>query len=95
VIFFVHSTGILRRIGTKHEISVRKSREIPLEKNLSIVVSFVVITKIQLNAILSLRNSVTGGIIGMQGVRQLWTYWTRSYDPPCMHPVKEPTFNCI
>jgi hypothetical protein len=42
VIFFVHSTGILRRIGTKHEISVRKSRENPLEKNLSIVIRFVV-----------------------------------------------------
>jgi hypothetical protein len=34
--WFVHSTGILRRICTKHEISVRKSRENPLEKNLSI-----------------------------------------------------------
>jgi hypothetical protein len=45
VIFFVHSTGILRRIGTKHEISVRKSRDNPLEKNLSIVISFVVISK--------------------------------------------------
>jgi hypothetical protein len=32
VIFFVHSTGILHRIGTKHEILVRKSRENPLEK---------------------------------------------------------------
>jgi hypothetical protein len=42
VIFFVHSTGILRRIGTKHEISVRKSRENPLEKTLSIVIRFVV-----------------------------------------------------
>jgi hypothetical protein len=42
MIFFVHSTGILCRIGTKHEISVQKSRENPLEKNLSIVVSFVV-----------------------------------------------------
>jgi hypothetical protein len=42
VIFFVHSTGILRWSGTKHEISVRKSRENPLEKNLSIVISFVV-----------------------------------------------------
>jgi hypothetical protein len=40
--WFVHSTGILRRIGTKHEISVRKSRENPLEKNLSIVIRFVV-----------------------------------------------------
>ena len=29
-----------------------------------------IVTKIQLNAILSLRNSGTGGIIGMQGVRQ-------------------------
>jgi hypothetical protein len=28
--WFVHSTGILRRIGTKHEISVRKSRDNPL-----------------------------------------------------------------
>jgi hypothetical protein len=27
VIFFVHSTGILCRIGTKHEILVWKSRE--------------------------------------------------------------------
>jgi hypothetical protein len=45
VIFFVHSTGILCRIGTKHEILVRKSRENPLEKNLSIVISFVVMTK--------------------------------------------------
>jgi hypothetical protein len=43
VIFFVHSTGILRRIGTKHEISVRKSRENPLEKNLSILIRFVVL----------------------------------------------------
>jgi hypothetical protein len=42
VIFFVHSTGILCWIGTKHEISVRKSRENPLEKNLSIVICFVV-----------------------------------------------------
>jgi hypothetical protein len=32
----------LRRTGTKHEISVRKSRENPLEKILSIVISFVV-----------------------------------------------------
>jgi hypothetical protein len=40
--WFVHSTGILRRIGTKHEILVRKSRENPLEKNLSIVIRFVV-----------------------------------------------------
>jgi hypothetical protein len=39
---FVYSTGILHRIGTKHEISGQKSRENPLEKNLSIVVSFVV-----------------------------------------------------
>jgi hypothetical protein len=39
--WFVHSTGILCRIGTKHEILVRKSRENPLEKNLSIVVSFI------------------------------------------------------
>jgi hypothetical protein len=46
VIFFVHSTGILRRIGTKHEISVRKSCENPLEKNLSIVIRFVVFIKI-------------------------------------------------
>jgi hypothetical protein len=45
VIFFVHSTGILRRIGTKHEILVRKSRENPLEKNLSIVIRFVVTTR--------------------------------------------------
>jgi hypothetical protein len=44
VIFFVHSTGILRRIGTKHEILVRKSRENPLEKNLSIVIRFVVVS---------------------------------------------------
>jgi hypothetical protein len=29
-----------------------------------------IVTKTQLNAILSLRNSGTGGIIGMQGVRQ-------------------------
>jgi hypothetical protein len=29
-------------VGLKHEISVWKSRENPLEKNLSIVVSFVV-----------------------------------------------------
>jgi hypothetical protein len=43
--WFVHSTGILCRIGTKHEISVRKSRENPLEKYLSIVISFVVILK--------------------------------------------------
>jgi hypothetical protein len=42
VIFFVHSTGILCRIHTKHEIMVRKSRENPLQKILSIVVSFVV-----------------------------------------------------
>jgi hypothetical protein len=42
VIFFVHSTGILRRSGTKHEISVWKSRENLLKKNLSIVISFIV-----------------------------------------------------
>jgi hypothetical protein len=42
VIFLVYSTGILCRIGTKHEISVRKSCENPLEKYLLIVVSFVV-----------------------------------------------------
>jgi hypothetical protein len=30
--FFVHSTGILCRIGTKHEILGQKSRENPLEK---------------------------------------------------------------
>jgi hypothetical protein len=40
--WFVHSTGILCRTGTKHEISVWKSRENPLEKILSIVISFVV-----------------------------------------------------
>jgi hypothetical protein len=38
--WFVHSTGILHRIGTKHEMLV--SQENPLEKNLSIVISFVV-----------------------------------------------------
>jgi hypothetical protein len=32
VIFFDHSTGILRTIGTKHENSVRKSCENPLKK---------------------------------------------------------------
>jgi hypothetical protein len=42
LIFFVHSTGILCRIGTKHEILVQKSHENPLEKNLSIVISFIV-----------------------------------------------------
>jgi hypothetical protein len=43
--WFVDSTGILRRTGTKHEISVRKSRENPLEKILSIVISFVVVPR--------------------------------------------------
>jgi hypothetical protein len=49
VIFFVHSTGILRRIGTKYEILVRKSRENPLEKTLSIVIRFVVYVLIPFN----------------------------------------------
>jgi hypothetical protein len=40
--WFIHSTGILHKTGTKHEILVRKSRENPLEKILSIVISFVV-----------------------------------------------------
>jgi hypothetical protein len=34
---FVHSTGILHRIGTKHEILVRKSRENPLEKTFQLL----------------------------------------------------------
>jgi hypothetical protein len=35
--FFVHSTGVLCRIGTKHEISVWKSRENPLEKTFQLL----------------------------------------------------------
>jgi hypothetical protein len=37
--WFIHSTGILCRIGTKHQISVQKFCENLLEQNLSIVVS--------------------------------------------------------
>jgi hypothetical protein len=37
VIFFVHSTGILCRIGTKQEILVWKSRENPLEKTFQLL----------------------------------------------------------
>jgi hypothetical protein len=53
VIFFVHSTGILHRSGTKHEILVQKSRESLLEKNLSIVISFVVLDKLYPPLVLS------------------------------------------
>jgi hypothetical protein len=37
VIFFVHYTGILRRIGTKHEILGQKSRENLLEKTFQLL----------------------------------------------------------
>jgi hypothetical protein len=64
VIFFVHSTGILRRIGTKHEISVRKSRENSLEKNLSIVISFVVTDYCLIGALSNSRNK-QGGVAAL------------------------------
>jgi hypothetical protein len=35
--WFIHSTGILCRIGTKHEILVQKSRENPLEKTFQLL----------------------------------------------------------
>jgi hypothetical protein len=64
VIFFVHSTGILRRIGTKHEISVRKSHENPLEKNLSIVIRFVVM--IVINKLMVIKNRCPGFNLRLQ-----------------------------
>jgi hypothetical protein len=83
--WFVHSTGILRRIGTKHEISVRKSRENPLKKNLSVVVSFVVSARFNLPEGILFRNPfgflfyvIIVCILSVRLSLQRWEFATRT-----------------